>query len=144
MWPVRSRLTKFARPPRWFRGGGRATQGTGRPRFAPARKGQPCDTPSSRRRRVAGSGSPLRHARAAPSEARRQFVAHAKPECDRFVRDLCEDAGLVTSGEIATLLGGGRRERRTAAWLVAVPRRTEFRERLGELPLAGEVCRSGP
>jgi hypothetical protein len=62
------------------------------------------------------------------------------PEYDRFMRDLCEDAGLITPDEIATLLEGGWRERRTAAWLVAVSRRTEFRERLGELLLASEVC----
>lgn len=62
------------------------------------------------------------------------------PEYDRFMRDLCEDAGLITADEIATLLEGGWRERRTAAWLVAVSRRTEFREPLGELLLASEVC----
>ncbi|MEU1484199.1 DUF6000 family protein [Streptomyces sp. NPDC005752] len=66
------------------------------------------------------------------------------PEYDRFVRDLRHDAGLITAGEIATLLEGGWRERRTAAWLVAVSRRTEFRERLGELLLASEVCCVGP
>ncbi|MER8157908.1 DUF6000 family protein [Streptomyces sp. NPDC094472] len=65
------------------------------------------------------------------------------PEYDRFVRDLGEDAGLITAHEIATLLEGGWRERRTAAWLVAVSRRTEFRERLGELLLASEVCCAG-
>ncbi|MEU9337053.1 DUF6000 family protein [Streptomyces sp. NPDC048290] len=62
------------------------------------------------------------------------------PEYDRFVRRLGEDAGVITSDEIATLLEGGWRERRTAAWLVAVSRRTEFRERLGELLLDSEVC----
>lgn len=62
------------------------------------------------------------------------------PEYDRFMQDLCKDAGLVTPEEIATLLEGSWRERRTAAWLVAVSRRTEFRERLGELLLASEVC----
>ncbi|MEV1048679.1 DUF6000 family protein [Streptomyces sp. NPDC049916] len=62
------------------------------------------------------------------------------PESDRFMRDLREDARLITADEIATLLDGGWRERRTAAWLVAVSRRTEFRERLGELLLASEVC----
>lgn len=62
------------------------------------------------------------------------------PEYDRFMRDLCEDSGLITPDEIATLLEGSWRERRTAAWLVAVSRRTEFRERLGELLLASEVC----
>lgn len=65
------------------------------------------------------------------------------PEYDRFVRDLREDAGVITAQEIATLLEGGWRERRTAAWLVAVSRRTEFRERLGELLLASEVCCAG-
>ncbi|RZB19727.1 hypothetical protein StrepF001_12190 [Streptomyces sp. F001] len=65
------------------------------------------------------------------------------PEYDRFVRDLGEDAGLINAQEIATLLEGGWRERRTAAWLVAVSRRTEFRERLGELLLASKVCCAG-
>jgi hypothetical protein len=71
-------------------------------------------------------------------------VLHMRsPEYDRFVRDLGEDAGLITVKEIAVLLDGGWRERRTAAWLVAVSRRTEFRERLGELLLASEVCCTG-
>ncbi|MEU5032588.1 DUF6000 family protein [Streptomyces rubiginosohelvolus] len=65
------------------------------------------------------------------------------PEYDRFIRDLREDAGLITADEIATLLEGSWRERRTAAWLVSVSRRTEFRERLGELLLASEVCCTG-
>ncbi|WP_374215695.1 DUF6000 family protein [Streptomyces drozdowiczii] len=58
----------------------------------------------------------------------------------RFMRDLREDAALITAEEIAELLEGGWRERRAATWLVAVSGRTEFRERLGELLLAGEVC----
>ncbi|MFD5572762.1 DUF6000 family protein [Streptomyces cadmiisoli] len=62
------------------------------------------------------------------------------PAYDRFMRDLCEDAGLITPNEIAKLLEGSWRERRTAAWLVAVSRRTEFREDLGQLLLASEVC----
>ncbi|MEU6026284.1 DUF6000 family protein [Streptomyces tauricus] len=65
------------------------------------------------------------------------------PEYDQFLRDLREDAELITADEIATLLEGGWRERRTAAWLVAVSRRTGFRERLGELLLASEVCCTG-
>ncbi|MFH9418628.1 DUF6000 family protein [Streptomyces rochei] len=63
---------------------------------------------------------------------------------DRFMRNLCEEAVLITADEIAALLEGGWRERRTAAWLVAVSRRTEFRERLGELLPASEVCCAGP
>ncbi|MER6218710.1 DUF6000 family protein [Streptomyces sp. NPDC001674] len=62
------------------------------------------------------------------------------PEYDRFVRAFGYDARLISPEEIATLLEGGWRERRTAAWLIAVGRRTEFRERLGELLLASEVC----
>ena len=62
------------------------------------------------------------------------------PEYDRFMQDLREDAGLITPEEIATLLEGSWRERRTAAWLIAVSNRTGFRERLGELLLASEVC----
>ncbi|MFB8011124.1 DUF6000 family protein [Streptomyces rochei] len=65
------------------------------------------------------------------------------PDRDRFMRDLCEDAVLITADEIAALLEGGWRERRTAAWLVAVSRRTEFRERLGELLPASGVCCAG-
>ncbi|MBX4176212.1 DUF6000 family protein [Streptomyces geysiriensis] len=65
------------------------------------------------------------------------------PDRDRFMRDLCDDAALITADEITKLLEGGWRERRTAAWLVAVSRRTEFRERLGELLLASEVCCAG-
>lgn len=65
------------------------------------------------------------------------------PEYDRFLRRLSEDAGVITANEIATLLEGGWRERRTAAWLVAVSRRTEFRERVGELLLVSEVCCTG-
>ncbi|MGW1544119.1 DUF6000 family protein [Streptomyces sp. NPDC002309] len=65
------------------------------------------------------------------------------PEYDRFVRRLSEDSKAITAAEIATLLEGGWRERRTAAWLVAVSGRTEFRERLGELLLASEVCCAG-
>ncbi|WNI30234.1 DUF6000 family protein [Streptomyces sp. ITFR-6] len=65
------------------------------------------------------------------------------PAYDRFARALGEDAGRVTPHEIATLLEGGWRERRTAAWLIAVSCRTEFRERLGELLLDSEVCCAG-
>lgn len=65
------------------------------------------------------------------------------PEYDRFARSLAEDARLVTAHELVTLLEGGWRERRTAAWLIAVSRRTEFREHLGELLLAGEVYCAG-
>ncbi|MEU8890470.1 DUF6000 family protein [Streptomyces sp. NPDC048442] len=86
-------------------------------------------TPEGERRRYMKLGGGLLHMRS--------------PEYDRFIHDLRDDAGLITADEIATLLEGGWRERRTAAWLVAVSRRTEFRERLGELLLTSEVCCAG-
>ncbi|MFF4263757.1 DUF6000 family protein [Streptomyces virginiae] len=60
-----------------------------------------------------------------------------------FLRELGEDARAITPRELTVLLEGGWRERLTAAWLVAAARRTEFRERLGELLLASEVCFAG-
>ncbi|MFE6081565.1 DUF6000 family protein [Streptomyces virginiae] len=60
-----------------------------------------------------------------------------------FLRALGEDARAITPHELTVLLEGGWRERLTAAWLVAAARRTEFRERLGEMLLASEVCLAG-
>ncbi|MFE6912689.1 DUF6000 family protein [Streptomyces rubiginosohelvolus] len=56
----------------------------------------------------------------------------------KFLRKLGEAAGEVTSRELGVLLEGGWRERKTAAWLIAVADRTDFRERLGELLLASQ------
>ncbi|PSK70858.1 hypothetical protein C6W96_20045 [Streptomyces sp. CS149] len=53
----------------------------------------------------------------------------------KFLRKLGEAAGEVTSRKLGVLLEGGWRERKTAAWLIAVADRTDFRERLGELLL---------
>ncbi|MFJ8230636.1 DUF6000 family protein [Streptomyces sp. NPDC094448] len=55
-----------------------------------------------------------------------------------FTRKLGRAAGEISSRELDVLLGGGWRERKTAAWFIAVSGRTEFRERLGELLLASE------
>lgn len=55
-----------------------------------------------------------------------------------FTRKLGEAASEISPRELGVLLDGGWRERKTAAWLIAVAGRTEFRERLGELLLASE------
>ncbi|WTW98183.1 DUF6000 family protein [Streptomycetaceae bacterium NBC_01309] len=60
-----------------------------------------------------------------------------------FTRELGGAAGDITPDELDILLEGGWRERKTAAWLIAVAYRTEFRERLGELLLASGVCYAG-
>ena len=55
-----------------------------------------------------------------------------------FLRELGEAAAEITPRELGVLLDAGWRERKTAAWLIAVAGRTEFRGRLGELLLASE------
>ncbi|RCG15674.1 hypothetical protein DTL70_30495 [Streptomyces diacarni] len=61
----------------------------------------------------------------------------------RFARKLGQAAGRITLRELSVLLEGGWRERQTAAWFIAITRKTEFRGRLGELLLDSEVCFAG-
>ncbi|MGW5465116.1 DUF6000 family protein [Streptomyces sp. NPDC003996] len=56
----------------------------------------------------------------------------------KFLRKLGQAAGEISPHLLDTLLDRGWRERKTAAWLVAVAGRSEFRDRLGELLLASE------
>ncbi|MGW1210450.1 DUF6000 family protein [Streptomyces sp. NPDC002499] len=56
----------------------------------------------------------------------------------KFTRKLGKDAGKITPRELRLLLDWGWRESKTAAWLIAVAGRTEFRERLGEVLLASK------
>ncbi|MFJ8943322.1 DUF6000 family protein [Streptomyces sp. NPDC102395] len=56
----------------------------------------------------------------------------------KFLRKLGQAASEISPRELDTLLDRGWRERKTAAWLVAVAGRSEFRDRLGELLLASE------
>ncbi|WP_329469653.1 DUF6000 family protein [Streptomyces sp. NBC_01723] len=59
-------------------------------------------------------------------------------ERSAFVRDLAQAAYEITPAELSILFEGGWRERKTAAWLVAVAHRTEFRDLIGRLLLASE------
>ncbi|MFH7594522.1 DUF6000 family protein [Streptomyces racemochromogenes] len=54
-------------------------------------------------------------------------------ERELFVEELVGAAREITPTELGTLFEGGWRERKTAAWLVAVAGRTEFRTLIGEL-----------
>ncbi|MEU9467220.1 DUF6000 family protein [Streptomyces avermitilis] len=65
------------------------------------------------------------------------------PHAERFARHLIEDAATIADAELEALLAYEWRSRLTAAWLIGVGRRVSFRERLGDLLLAGEVCYSG-
>ncbi|WP_033263255.1 DUF6000 family protein [Amycolatopsis vancoresmycina] len=56
-----------------------------------------------------------------------------------FLRELAEAAARITDTELGVLLDdGGWRERKTAAWFVAVTGRARFRGNLGDLLLASE------
>ncbi|GAA3829708.1 DUF6000 family protein [Streptomyces phyllanthi] len=61
----------------------------------------------------------------------------------KFLQKLGKAAGEISPGELGVLLDRGWREGKTAAWLIAVADRTEFRERLGELLLASEAPYAG-
>ncbi len=59
------------------------------------------------------------------------------------MKKLGKAASEISPRELGMLLDIGWRERTTAAWLIAVAGRTEFRDRLGELLLASEVPYAG-
>ncbi|WP_326790147.1 DUF6000 family protein [Streptomyces sp. NBC_00151] len=65
------------------------------------------------------------------------------PHAERHARSVIDDATTITDAELNALLGYEWRSRLTAAWLIGVARRTSFRERIGDLLLASEVCYSG-
>ncbi|MEV7087289.1 DUF6000 family protein [Streptomyces sp. NPDC093085] len=65
------------------------------------------------------------------------------PHAKRFARHLIDDAATITDAELEALLAYEWRSRLTAAWLIGVDRREPFRERIGNLLLASEVCYSG-
>ncbi|MFE6888222.1 DUF6000 family protein [Streptomyces sp. NPDC057694] len=64
-------------------------------------------------------------------------------ERHRLAGELAQAADAITPRELDLLLDCGWRERKTAAWLIAIADRTAFRHRLGELLLASEVCYAG-
>lgn len=61
-------------------------------------------------------------------------------ELAQFQRELGLASHAITPSELGVLLEGGWRERLTAAWLIAVSRRTALREELGRLLLANEAA----
>lgn len=61
----------------------------------------------------------------------------------RFLRQLARSARQVSDRELDILLENGWRERLTASWLIALDGREQFRDRIGELLLAGEAGFAG-
>ncbi|WP_225799365.1 DUF6000 family protein [Streptomyces sp. NK15101] len=72
-----------------------------------------------------------------------RYMNPDRPPRPGFVGGIIEDAAAVTDEELDALLAYEWRSRYTAAWLIGVDRRASFRERLGELLLASEVCYAG-
>lgn len=73
----------------------------------------------------------------------RRVLRPGWPYAESFARHLIDDAATITDAELEALLAYEWRSRLTAAWLIGVGRRTPFRERIGDLLLASEVCYSG-
>lgn len=71
------------------------------------------------------------------------FLRLGESERSAFIAALRADALQVSPEEIGALLGYEWRSRLTAAWLVGVARRCEWRERVGELLLASELTYAG-
>lgn len=60
-----------------------------------------------------------------------------------FLQLLAASARQATDDELATLLSSEWRARLTAAWLIGLDRREQFRARIGDLLLASEVSYAG-
>jgi hypothetical protein len=67
----------------------------------------------------------------------------APPERATFLRQLVADASATTDDALGSLLDGDWRSRLTAAWLIGVGRRDQFRARVGELLLASQLVFAG-
>ncbi|WP_242911518.1 DUF6000 family protein [Actinomadura terrae] len=73
----------------------------------------------------------------------RDPVRSDRPDRDVFERALASDARQVSDEDLETLLELDWRSRITAGWLIALDRRTQFRDALGELLLASELAFAG-
>ncbi|MFF4846083.1 DUF6000 family protein [Streptomyces collinus] len=71
------------------------------------------------------------------------FTRDDERERTLFLQALHSAAQAITDEELEVLLGGEWRSRLTAAWLIAVDRRQHFRDVLGDLLLASQLCYSG-
>lgn len=71
------------------------------------------------------------------------FLRLGDDERTAFTDALRSDAVQVSAEEIEALLGYEWRARLTAAWMIGITRRTEWRERLGDMLLASELTCAG-
>jgi hypothetical protein len=66
-----------------------------------------------------------------------------EPEHDAFTAALAEDARQISDADLSSLLEFEWRSRLTAAWLIGLDQRTQFRQALGDLLLTSELVYSG-
>ncbi|MFD0903613.1 DUF6000 family protein [Actinomadura sediminis] len=75
------------------------------------------------------------------------FTGLSDHERSRFLQDLRRDARQITNDELEFLLHSGElagwRERLTAAWLIGISRRVQFRESLARLLMDSELTYAG-
>ncbi|GAA2370961.1 hypothetical protein GCM10010404_27640 [Nonomuraea africana] len=71
------------------------------------------------------------------------FMMLPEPDLVWFARSLAKDARRITDDDLELLLESEWRARLTAAWLIGLDRRTQFRERLGKMLLDSELVYSG-
>ncbi len=66
-----------------------------------------------------------------------------RTDLEAFETALANDAREISDEDLSTLLDLEWRSRITAAWLIALDRRIQFRDALGELLLASELVHAG-
>ncbi|MBG0826352.1 hypothetical protein HS041_00960 [Planomonospora sp. ID67723] len=71
------------------------------------------------------------------------FLRLPEPVFLWFAWSLAKDARKITDDELRVLLDSEWRARMTAAWLIGLDRRTQFREQLGTLLLESELVYAG-
>jgi hypothetical protein len=71
------------------------------------------------------------------------FLQEHDPSRDTFASALAEDARQISDADLGTLLEFEWRARLTAAWLIGLDQRTQFRQTLGDLLLESELVYAG-
>jgi hypothetical protein len=71
------------------------------------------------------------------------FMRMDKAQRGSFLQQLGQSAREASDHDLAMLLDSEWRSRITASWLIGLDRRDQFRERIGDLLLASELCVAG-
>lgn len=91
------------------------------------------------RRYVIGTGGAARYLKLLNGSFMTMDTAQRGP----FLQQLAASAREASDHDLAMMLGSDWRPRLTASWLIALDRRQQFRQRIGDLLLAGELAYAG-